>query len=742
MATKNNNKKRIKKTKDDQVFNREIVGLFFIVIGIISFVSIISTNMGVFGRILNRLYSILGGSGNFLIPLLLIIIGALLNIREGKYLYKVSIPISIIFLCVLIFLDRSKNLDLSLIDRINLTIEYSSTAESGGIIGSFLGFFTYTFLGSLGTYILLFIAIVISLMVLFNLNHRKVIKIASESKENINSKFTDIKSKIEEKKAQNKIEAPTPVEETKTEEVIIPQSEVKNIDKVEIRAYTDFNHEEEKIQVEEEDEDLEIEDVVSNEEVHYVFPPVELLDRITPGPSSGNDEIIENGNIIVSTLENFNIPCSISVINKGPTITLYELTVDPSIKLNKIVSLRDNLKLALASPDIRIEAPIPGKSAVGIEVPNKSKESIGLREMISSPEFKKIGKDIPLTLGKDITGENIISTVDKMPHLLIAGATGSGKSVCINSIILGIIYNNTPEEVRLILIDPKVVELSVYNGIPHLLIPVVSNTKKASYALNWAVEEMEKRYGLFAKLGVRDLKSYNAKVEGTDEAKLPKIVIIVDELADLMMVAAADVEDYIARLAQMARAAGIHLIIATQRPSVDVITGIIKANIPSRIAFSVSSSVDSRTILDQGGAEKLLGKGDMLFYPSFYSAPKRVQGAFVKDDEVERVVDFLVANKSNQYSEDVLDDIEKKTQIDSKDMDPLFNDAVKIVVMDEQASISYLQRKLKVGYSRAARIVDQMEEAKIIGPHEGSKPRKLLMSIEEINELLGENIDE
>lgn len=367
-----------------------------------------------------------------------------------------------------------------------------------------------------------------------------------------------------------------------------------------------------------------------------------------------------------------------------------------------------------------------------------------MREILESSEFVNSKSDVPLTLGKDVEGNIIVESISDMPHLLIAGATGSGKSVCINTIITNILYKSSPNDVRLMLIDPKVVELSVYNGIPHLLIPVVTNPKKAGYALNWAVDEMERRYKLFADAQVRDIKGYNKKKikEGKISEKIPKIVIIVDELADLMMVSSNEIEDYIARLAQMARACGMHLILATQRPSVDVITGTIKANIPSRIAFAVSSAVDSRTILDMSGAEKLLGRGDMLFYPSSYSKPKRIQGAFISDEEVERLVDFVKLNNENSEINKqslIASQINNKEKDDNLDLDPLFADAINYVLGDEQASISYLQRKLKVGYSRAARIVDQMEELGIIGPHEGSKPRKLLKTKEEIDDLLGDD---
>ena len=399
----------------------------------------------------------------------------------------------------------------------------------------------------------------------------------------------------------------------------------------------------------------------------------------------------------------------------------------------------------MAAETIRIEAPIPGKQAVGIEVPNKEKEAVHLREVLDSDEFKENKSKLAIALGKDVAGNIQLADIAKMPHVMIAGSTGSGKSVCINTIITSIIYHAKPSEVKMVMVDPKVVELSVYNGIPHLLIPVVTDPRKAAGALAWAVQEMEDRYSKFASKGVRDLKGYNKAIEKENEAgKLPQIVIIIDELADLMMVAKNDVEDAICRLAQKARAAGMHLVIATQRPSVDVITGLIKANIPSRIAFAVSSQVDSRTILDSVGAEKLLGKGDMLYFPSGAPKPYRVQGAFVSDDEVEKIVDFIKSNGTATYSEDILESIENSNKTDKElaqeqaqddDADPFLMDAIQTVVETGQASTSFIQRRFKVGYARAGRIIDQMEERGVISGYQGSKPREVLMSLERLNEL-------
>ncbi|MFS8540881.1 MAG: DNA translocase FtsK, partial [Tissierellales bacterium] len=471
---------------------------------------------------------------------------------------------------------------------------------------------------------------------------------------------------------------------------------------------------------------------------NFVLPPLDLLNDVEKKQTYDfRKEVIQNAKKIEETMRNFGIDSKIVEINRGPTITCYELEPAPGVKVSRIVNLSNDLALSLAASDIRIVAPIPGKSAVGIEVPNKVKDNVTLKEILQSEEYQTLDSNIPLSLGKDITGKTIISSIDKMPHLLIAGATGSGKSVCINTIIMSILFKAHPDDVKLLLIDPKVVELNVYNGIPHLLIPVVTDPKKAAIALNWAVTEMERRYKLFANNNVRDIKSYNLKFSNKPEEKLPNIVIIIDELADLMMVAAKEIEDYICRLAQMARAAGMYLIIATQRPSVDVITGTIKANIPSRISFAVSSQIDSRTILDMSGAEKLLGKGDMLFSPSHLSKPVRVQGAFVSDEEVKKVVDFLKSQSTAEYDEEIISTIENEMNFNNlnDDVDVLLPDAISIVVEEGQASISMLQRRLKIGYARAARIIDQMEERGIVSGYEGSKPRKVLISKEELDSI-------
>ena len=486
----------------------------------------------------------------------------------------------------------------------------------------------------------------------------------------------------------------------------------------------------------------------------YMFPPLSRLQKGIPVSGDSTAELKDTAMRLQQTLSTFGVRVSITDISQGPSVTRYELQPEQGVKVSKIVGLADDIKLNLAATDIRIEAPIPGKAAIGIEVPNKENMPVALRDLFESKEFKDFPSNIAFAVGKDIAGKVVVADIAKMPHMLIAGATGSGKSVCINTLIMSILYKAHPDDVKLIMVDPKVVELSVYNGIPHLLIPVVTDPKKASAALHWGVSEMEDRYRKFADFNVRDLKGYNKKVEsmkeGGDEnapAKLPQIVIIVDELADLMMVCPGEVEESICRLAQLARAAGIHLIIATQRPSVDVITGLIKANMPSRVAFSVSSGVDSRTILDMNGAEKLLGKGDMLFYPQGYTKPARIQGAFVSDKEVSDVVDFLKNQTlGNVYAEDIEEKIKNMGSSGSggaggsseSELDELFEKAGRFIIDKDKASIGMLQRVLKVGFNRAARIMDQLSEYGVVGEEEGTKPRKILMSIEQFEQLLDE----
>ena len=504
---------------------------------------------------------------------------------------------------------------------------------------------------------------------------------------------------------------------------------------------------EEQLQKEERTKEvLQLEHTVTVEDENYEFPPITLLSEgDKKGIKGSKKALADTASKLQKTLYSFGVSAKVENVSVGPAITRYELKPAEGVRVSKIANLADDIALNLAAKTIRIEAPIPGKQAVGIEVPNEESEMVHIREILETDAFTNSKSKLAFALGKDVSGEAVVADIAKMPHVMIAGATGSGKSVCINTLISSIIYKAKPSEVKLVMVDPKIVELSVYNGIPHLLIPVVTDPKKAAGALAWAVQEMENRYTMFASKGVRDLKGYNEAVEQKGElGKLPHIVIIIDELADLMMVAKGDVEDAICRLAQKARAAGMHLVIATQRPSVDVITGLIKANIPSRIAFAVSSQVDSRTILDQVGAEKLLGKGDMLFFPTGAPKPTRIQGSFISDKEVEKIVNFVKANGEASYNEDIIESIEKANStdkeieegsLDDDETDPLLAEAIEVVIETGQASTSFIQRKFKVGYARAGRIIDQMEERGVISGYQGSKPREVLMSKERWQEL-------
>jgi S-DNA-T family DNA segregation ATPase FtsK/SpoIIIE len=476
----------------------------------------------------------------------------------------------------------------------------------------------------------------------------------------------------------------------------------------------------------------------------FQFPSLQLL-KSSPKVKSLrlNKDITDNVHTLEETLANFDVKAKVTQVSRGPSITRYEIQPPPGVKVSRIVNLADDIALSLATPQVRIEAPIPGKAAVGIEVPNEEIAVVTLREVLETTLFQDSSSNLTVALGKDIAGNPIVADLAKMPHLLIAGATGSGKSVCMNALIASILYKANPHEVKMLMIDPKVVEFSTYNGIPHLLSPVVTDPKKAASALRWVVQEMENRYDLFAEMGVKDIQRYNQvvkkEVKNEDFSQLPYIVVLIDELADLMMVAPADVEDAICRLAQMARAAGIHLVVATQRPSVDIITGVIKANIPSRIAFAVSSQTDSRTILDMGGAERLLGRGDMLFYPTGMGKPLRVQGVYVSDREIEALVEFFKAqNKAVDYIEP-WENEEVQTTDSFTEEDPLLADAIKLFIECGQASISLLQRRLRIGYTRAARIIDQLEERGVVGGYEGSKPRAILMTWDEYEKTFGEN---
>ena len=710
-----------KKLDRNEKYNREILGIALISFGILSAISLFSYKTGIVGILLRNVYFTLMGFGGYIFPVIILALGLLfiinkVNMEDGKK----SIYIFILFICFLTLLNIKNQKFTTFAKSINQSLKLSKDGLGGGLIGGFLGYIFFKLFGTIGSYVIISFIIIVSILQFTEIRINDYLK-----KIRIN--------KALEKKQNNKTSKKTDYKEKKF-------ANAANEDKEEIIIYdyTKNTHSNNNFKISKEGTD----DITSNNKYNFTnfkLPPLDLLEDPVKQDESNKKEILENAKKIEETMDNFDIDAKIVQINKGPTITCFELQPAPGVKVSKIINLADDLALSLATSDIRIEAPIPGKSAVGIEVPNKIKDNVNLKEILKSEEYTNLDSNLPLTLGKDIAGKPIVSTIDKMPHLLIAGATGSGKSVCINTIILSILFKAHPDEVKLLLIDPKVVELSIYNGIPHLLIPVVTEPKKAAFALNWAVEEMERRYKIFAQNNVRDINSYNSKTKNKQKEKLFKIVIIIDELADLMMVAAQEVEDYVCRLAQMARAAGIYLIVATQRPSVDVITGTIKANIPSRISFAVSSQIDSRTILDMAGAEKLLGKGDMLFSPSDSSKPIRIQGAYISDKEVEKVVKFLKKQNITEYDSNVLKNIQKEVEINKfiDDSDALLPEAIKLVIDEGQASISLLQRKLRIGYARAARIIDEMEARGIIGGYEGSKPRKVLATKDDINTLLG-----
>lgn len=651
------------------------------------------------------------------------------------------------------------------------TAAFAGTVN-GGFVGSLIGHSLFSIFGKTGAVITVILLLFVFFMLItgttligFFKTVAKPVQELEKHAEEAYNRHTEEKeiAKAEQKaKKRNAFDvpepSPEPAEETVTES---PEEKRKKV----IEAYNDTpaeNNEDapKEVTLEEQKETKipkEFEDISSssggidiNKDDTYRYPPVTLLkdnDNKMAGATAA--DLDATAQLLVDTLKSFGVETRIVDISRGPVVTRYELQPSAGVKINRITNLVDDITLNLATAGVRIEAPIPNKAAVGIEVPNKKSALVTVREIIESPEFVNSKSKLTAALGRDIGGNAVVCDIADMPHGLIAGATNSGKSVCINSIIISILYKSSPEDVKLILIDPKVVELGIYNGIPHLLVPVVTDPRKASGALSWAVLEMERRYKLFADNNVRDLKGYNELAELSDDMpKMSQIVIIIDELADLMMTAAKEVEESICRIAQKARAAGMHLIIATQRPSVDVVTGLIKANIPTRVAFAVSSQIDSRTILDVGGAEKLLGKGDMLYSPLGASKASRVQGCFVSSKEITAVVEYVKSHHDNNYDEAVMDEIEKQAAEDAKKgskgggfeaddedgADVMLDQAIDVVVEAGQASTSLLQRRLKLGYARAARIIDQMEQRGIVGPYEGSKPRKVLISKSQLME--------
>lgn len=722
-----NRRKKLKKNKGFSFLNILLFILFII------FLLIIFNGTGYIGKVLKDLLSPLFGVFSPIIILYAICLILAFHLKKHKQKFlKYLLYSGIVLLTVMILVDIHLLSYSAFSKRMTESSYLSSSYKGAGYLGSVFGFLFQKFLGNIGTIVIFVIIYFFISLSIFNYSFKDFIS-------KIKVFITRIIYTLKKRKVKQTERKEILSVNNNGDNSLINQN--KKISVPEISNHQEYSSAGSDIQMEENIKggaQLSFEDlkVKTDNITTYEYPSINLLNSIASSNTIDNKALKQNANKIIQTLASFGIDGKISKINKGPSVTCYELQPSPGVKVSRIVNLADNIALSLASSGIRIEAPMPGKAAVGIEVPNKDKDMVSIREMLENALYTHSEYMIPFAIGKNIFGAPIIAGIEKMPHLLVAGATGSGKSVCINTLILSILYSMSPKECKLLLIDPKVVELSVYNGIPHLIAPVVTNPKKATNALGWAVSEMDRRYKLFAEHKVRDFISYQKKAKTNGEEEIPYIVIIIDELADLMMESAADVDKKICRIAQLARACGIHLVVATQRPSVDVITGTIKANIPSRISFQVSSQVDSRTILDMSGAEKLLGKGDMLFFPSHLAKPMRVQGAFVSDEEVEKVVNTLKSDYSSEYIKTAQEDIETGVDISegktlsNEGRDELIQEAIQIVIAEKQASISQMQRKLKVGYARAGRIIDELEAMNIVGPYEGSKPRKVLVGVE------------
>ena len=781
-------KKRSKKKKKQN--NTQDIGLVLIIILSVLLTVLIYTQSGTVGIALSDFFGGMFGFLKYILPIGSFAVAIKMAcVDEDGYIsskifqYTLLLIFIAVILSVIQIYNGEINIEQNISEIVKDAYQLGENNIGGGALGTIAAVPLFKLFGKIGTIILSIGAAIILFATTFGINVSEIIRnMMQNAVDNSKEKHEQKLEEREEKNNRRREKIAVAREQAEKEKLTLKEKKAK-LREENRRAYLDVDDQEKEEQIkinlngrinsenqqpasepdfiendlfkkeEEKKEDktkqvLQLEHAISVEDENYQYPPIELLSKGEKKAIKGGAKALADvATKLQKTLYSFGVQAKVENVTVGPAITRYELKPAEGVRVSKIANLADDIALNLAAETIRIEAPIPGKQAVGIEVPNQEKEMVHLREVLESDEFEDSKSKMSVALGKDVAGKVIIADMAKMPHTLIAGSTGSGKSVCINTIITSIIYKAKPSEVKLVMVDPKVVELSVYNGIPHLLIPVVTDPKKAAGALAWAVQEMDNRYNLFAQKGVRDLKGYNALVEKEEgTGKLPQILIIIDELADLMMVAAKDVEDSICRLAQKARAAGMHLIIATQRPSVDVITGIIKANIPSRIAFAVSSQVDSRTILDQVGAEKLLGKGDMLFYPTGATKPTRIQGAFVSDDEVEKIVSFVKSNGEATYNEDILDTIENSgkpdkevQEVNSKESgdktDEHLMEAIELVIETGQASTSFIQRRFNVGYARAGRIIDQMEERGVISGYQGSKPRQVLMSKEQWEEL-------
>ncbi|MCX7711078.1 MAG: DNA translocase FtsK, partial [Clostridia bacterium] len=777
-------KKKFKKKESGFIkYNHEIMGLLVFALGVLILLSFyFEKSIGVFGTFIRGFLLGLMGLPAFLIPPLIIVYSVFMIFKKDSLNFNLRMLYTFcLFMLVSSLLqtgsyDSKEYINRDLLDSVLKFYEDGKALKGGGVLGGLISTPFLTMFQVVGTIIILVTLSIIDIILLTNISIANFIRnVQSFFVRSYQNTVTTIKERAQrEEDEEEDVEPDVVGNDNNLSLEFKPQKKVidLNIERTsrELKEKTDKNTKkkaepDEAIQETEAIEfimsDLKKQEPVAefkqkekpqkaaqvnieihNTDVEYNYPPLDLLYESNEDGvnlKSLKNAALEGARKLEETLKSFGVEAKVVNVSRGPAVTRYELQPSPGVKVSKIVNLSDDISLNLAASGVRIEAPIPGKAAIGIEVPNKEVTPVLLREVIESADFLESSSKLAFAVGKDISGKSVVADIGKMPHMLVAGATGSGKSVCINSLIVSLLYKASPNEVKLLMVDPKVVELGIYNGIPHLLIPVVTDPRKAAGALNWAVQEMVNRYKLFAEKGVRDLKGYNAMMkEACESQTLPQIVIIIDELADLMMVAPNDVEDAVCRLAQMARAAGMHLVIATQRPSVDVITGVIKANIPSRISFAVASQVDSRTILDMAGAEKLLGKGDMLFYPIGEPKPIRLKGCFVSDKEVERVVEHIKATGIAEYNNDIIEEISREKEPEEEDPgdnDELLPQAISLVVDAGQASVSLIQRKFKVGYARAARIVDQMEARGIVGAFEGSKPRQVLISKQQWQEL-------
>lgn len=791
-----------RKKKKTESKRNEIIGI--VVIGLAAFAAItVYFNIdSVFGNLIKDAIFGMCGMLGFIVPLLLGVVGVLTIAARKKTVNRSKLILMVLTIFFVFSLVHISVTEAAYGDSSKWNEFIASSFNigkldqaGGGAIGSLLTYWTYRFLRIAGSYIVCIVGILACMISLTNLS----IKQLSQGIGNVvKTSYDGYRNRAEEKREQRRLF----IENLEMEEHEQVQREKDNQFDLKIKSFDEsVSHKIEEMNQKEDEQEQELmmdydpepyrevfadTDIEFNDDIKpeqrsrrkidlseqtavppvqqtkismntmpvpvsmakektakkpYVKPPLNLLSAPQKSSKSSAADLRKNVEILESTLASFNVNAKVVNVSHGPVVTRYEVQPAPGVKVSKIVNLADDIAMNLSARDVRIEAPVPGKPVVGIEIPNSKRAFVGLRELLATEEFRNLKSPIAFGLGKDIAGANVYADISKMPHVLIAGATGAGKSVCINSLIISILYHSSPEDVRMIMIDPKVVELNAYNDIPHLLIPVVTEPKKASSAINWAVNEMTMRYRMFAKKGAKELASYNRIIMAEGEEKLPQILVIVDELADLMMVAPGEVEDAICRIAQLGRASGIHLVIATQRPSVDVITGIIKANIPSRIAFAVSSQIDSRTILDMQGAEKLVGQGDMLFYPTGLPKPMRLQGCFISDKEVEAVTNFLKERTEAEYDARVLEGIAKESAeviAGQAEKDELFMKAIELVVEYEQASTSMLQRRLRIGYARAARLIDQLEENNIVTPADGSKPRQVLISRETFHSMQNE----